>query len=169
MVEATTIGAVGALAALLAASAFFSSSETAIFAATDETLVDPDDDPDATALAALRADPHRLLVTLLVGNNVVNVAVSSITTLLLVEVLPPAQVAPVATVLVATVVLVCGEIVPKAYGLGNAAAWSLRVARPLTLVGWLLYPVVVVFDVVTRRLTALVGGDPAVERSLTEE
>jgi Mg2+/Co2+ transporter CorB len=162
MVAASTVAGVGAMVALVAASAFFSSSETAIFSLAAD-WAPAADVHGADALARLREDPHRLLVTILVGNNVVNVAVSSLATLLLVRYLSPEAAAAAATVVVSTVVLVFGEIVPKAYGLGHAEEWSLTVAGPLTAVGWAFSPLVAAFDGVTRRLAAAVGGNPEVE------
>ena len=155
----------GALVALVGLSAFFSSSETAIFTVPEDWLASPeaDDDPRAKRLRALRADPHRLLVTILVGNNVVNVAIASISTGLLVQYLPTGSAIPVATVVASFVVLVFGEIVPKSYGLGNAERWALVVAIPIRIVERLLYPLVVVFDYLTRSITALLGGETDIE------
>jgi Mg2+/Co2+ transporter CorB len=160
-----------AVAGLVALSAFFSSSETAIFTLPDDWLAARADstDPDVATLVALRRDPHRLLVTILVGNNVVTVAVASITTVLLIDVLPAGPAVSVATVLASAVVLVFGEIVPKSYGLGRAEEWATRVARPLALVERVLAPLVVVFDLLTRGLTAVVGGDPDVEESYLDD
>jgi Mg2+/Co2+ transporter CorB len=156
---------------LLACSAFFSSSESAVFSLSAEWVQTAGDEgtPAGRALAALRSDPHRLLVTILVGNNLVNVAVTSILTLLVAEFVAPGVAVLVTTVLTSTLVLVFGEIVPKSYGLGNAETWALRVARPLATVERVLAPVVVLFDVGTRGLTALVGGDGHIEETLLEE
>jgi Mg2+/Co2+ transporter CorB len=159
VVSVTVLGVLGILV-LTALSAFFSSSETAIFSLSEPSS---SDGPDDRALARLREDPHRLLVTILVGNNLVNVAITSIATVLLVETLPAGVAVTVTTVGVTTLVLVFGEIVPKAYGLGNAERWSLTVARPLALVERLLWPLVAVFDAVTRRLSAAIGGDADIE------
>jgi Mg2+/Co2+ transporter CorB len=160
----TALG-VASIAGLVALSAFFSSSETALFTLSEEALGSGEDgDRRLGTLRRLRADPHRLLVTILVGNNVVNVAIASLTTGLLIQYLPPGSAVSVATVLASAVVLVFGEIVPKSYGLGNAREWALAVAGPIAVVERLLYPLVVVFDVVTRRLNARLGGDADVER-----
>ena len=70
---------------LLLLSAFFSSSEIAMFslpAHRVDALVS-DNVPGAETLKGLKDDPHRLLVTILVGNNIVNIAMSSIATGLL--------------------------------------------------------------------------------------
>jgi Mg2+/Co2+ transporter CorB len=165
------IGAgVAAIVALLALSAFFSSSETAIFTLPEDwgAGTATESDPRYGVLNGLRSDPHRLLVTILVGNNVVNVAIASTTTALLIEFLPTGSAVSVATVLASFVVLVFGEIVPKSYGLGHARTWSLTVAHPISLVERAMYPLVVVFDAITRRLNALIGVD-AVEEPYTDE
>jgi len=162
---------VGAILALVAASAFFSSTEIAIFSLSDRWLAegDPAADPRLATLRALREDPHRLLVTILVGNNVVNVAIASLTTALLIERLPTGSAVSVATVVASFVVLVFGEIVPKSYGLGHAGAWALSVARPVSIAGRLLLPLVAFFDFVTRRMNAVIGGETGIEEPYLDE
>jgi len=167
MVSLVVSVGVVAIVALLALSAFFSSSETAIFT-LPEGWVGTESDPRQEVLNELRSDPHRLLVTILVGNNVVNVAIASTTTALLIEFLPTGSAVSVATVLASFVVLVFGEIVPKSYGLGHAKGWSLAVARPISILERAMYPLVVVFDFITRRLNTLIGGDPDIEDPYTE-
>lgn len=108
-------------------------------------------------------------MTILVGNNVVDVAIASITTGLLIEYLPAGSAITVATVLASFVVLVFGEIVPKSYGLGHARQWPLAVARPLAVVKRVLYPLVVVFDAGTRRMNAHLGGETGIERPYLDE
>ncbi|SFR47803.1 CNNM domain-containing protein [Halogeometricum limi] len=156
--------------ALLVLSAFFSSAETAIFSLPVAWVDDQarTGQRRATTLKHLRDDPHRLLVTLLVGNNLVNVAISSIVTVLLVEYLSAGIAVTVATLLVAGVILVFGEIVPKSYGLGNAEGWSLRVAVPVSLVERALSPLVGLFDALTRWLAARLGGTVDIEAPYVE-
>lgn len=165
MVDVTVLGLV-ALVPLIALSAFFSSSETAIFSLPADTPADAsagEGGRSAATLQRLRGDPHRLLVTLLVGNNLVNIALSAILTVLASRVLPPAAAVLATTVVGSVLILVFGEIVPKSYGLGHARTWSVRVARPLALVERLLGPLVWAFDGATRRLSGLIGGDSDVE------
>ena len=163
MVDPLVLGGVFATVALLACSAFFSSSETAIFSLPVDEEGAADDDR-GRSLAALRADPHRLLVTLLVGNNVVNVAISSIVTVLVARSLPPGPAVLAATVVTSTLVLVFGEIVPKAYGLGNAVEWSLTVAPVIAIVETLLSPLISLFDWVTRGINGYIEGESDIER-----
>lgn len=167
----STLLGVGAIIALVASSAFFSSSETAIFTLSDRWLAEQESTTDGrlAVLRDLRSDPHRLLVTILVGNNVVNVAIASITTVLLIEHLPAGSAVSVATVVASFVVLIFGEIVPKSYGLGHAKEWALAVAGPIAVAERLLYPLVVVFDFLTRRLNAVLGGDRDIETPYLDE
>ena len=166
MVVTVTVGVVSIIV-LLGVSAFFSSTEIALFSLpSGET---GDGDSRTEALARLRENPHRLLVTILVGNNVVNVAVSSIVTLLVAQRFSGGVAAVVATLVASMLVLVFGEIIPKSYGLGNAENWALRIARPMTVVSAVLYPVVAVFDGVTRRISGAIGGDAGVEKTYDED
>lgn len=154
---------------LLVISAYFSSTEIAIFSLPDDWPSSSDrSEPQATALAQLRSDPHRLLVTLLVGNNLVNIAISSITTATIIMHVPGRLAVPLATLIASLLVLVFGEILPKAYGLGNAKSWSLTAARPLIAIGVMLSPLVIAFDFVTRRAIGLVGGDIHIEAPYTD-
>lgn len=172
MVTPVVLGAgLTSIVVLVCCSALFSSSESAIFTLPDEWVAaqDPAADRRVATLQELRSDPHRLLVTILVGNNVVNMAIASITTALLVEVFPAGSAVTLATVFASFVVLVFGEIVPKSYGLGHAGQWALRVARPIAVVERICYPLVVAFDFITRRLSRLVGGETEIEQPYVDE
>lgn len=170
-VISTTVLTVVAIAVLVGLSAFFSSSETAIFTLPDRWLGEQasSSDPRVQRLIELRSDPHRLLVTILAGNNIVNVAIASLTTALFLEHLPTGPAVSVATVVASLLVLIVGEIVPKSYGLGHATTWATRVAGPLAVVERVLYPLVVVLDLLTRRVNAVLGGDLDIEQPYLEE
>lgn len=163
-----TLAAAGLLATvlLLACSAFFSSSEIALFSLRPEWIdaQAETDDPTATVLADLRANPHRLLVTLLVGNTIVNIAISSIVTALLVGVLPAGPAVLAATLGATLLILVFGEIVPKAFGLGNAETWALTVARPIRFVERVLSPLITVLEAVTSVISAPLQADEDIEK-----
>jgi len=162
------VAALAALAVvgLLCCSAFFSSAETAIVSLPSEWVAAQSRAKDSrvATLQRLYDDPHRLLVTLLVGNNVVNIAISSIITAVLVDALPSGVAVVAATLVASIVLLVFGEIVPKSYGLGNATRWSLVVAGPLRLVERALSPAITVLDWITRRMSALIPVDAEIEK-----
>ncbi|WP_136686679.1 CNNM domain-containing protein [Halorhabdus amylolytica] len=164
-VVSTLVPSVVAIAILLGVSAFFSSSESALFSLSEEWVqaTKADESAESRTLRELRGNPHRLLVTLLVGNNLVNIAITSIVTLLVATYVPPGIAVVLATLAATVLILVFGEIVPKSYGLGHAESWSLRVSRPISYVEWTLGPLVTLFDAGTRSLTRLLGGDQKIE------
>ncbi|MCL9812310.1 hemolysin family protein [Natranaeroarchaeum aerophilus] len=160
-----TIVGVATLVVLMGLSAFFSSSEIAMFALPDyrtDVLVE-EGRRGAATLKRLKEDPHRLLVTILVGNNLVNIAMSSIATGLLALYLSQGAAVAVATFGITAVVLLFGESAPKSYAVENTESWALRISRPLKLSGYLLLPLVVTFDVLTRQVNKLTGGQAAIE------
>ena len=161
------VGAGGAaIVLLLSMSAFFSSSETAIFSLQREWVEQEaaTGDRQARVLKELHDDPHRLLVTLLVGNNIVNIAISSITTVLVATYLSAGPAVVVTTMLTSFLILIFGEIVPKAFGFGNAERWSLTIASPVRLVERMLSPLITVFDGITRRMNALIPVKTDIEK-----
>jgi CBS domain containing-hemolysin-like protein len=160
-----TIGGSVAILVLIALSAFFSSSEIAMFSLARhrvESLVD-DGVPGARIVQELKADPHRLLITILVGNNIVNIAMSSIATGLFAIYLSQGQAVLAATFGITTLVLLFGESAPKSYAVENTESWALRIARPLQYSELALLPLVVVFDYLTRIINRVTGGRSAIE------
>ncbi|ELY99612.1 MULTISPECIES: hemolysin family protein [Natrialba] len=158
---------IGTLLVLLVLSAFFSSAEIAMFSLAHhriEVLVE-DGRPGAETVQALKSDPHRLLVTILVGNNLVNIAMSSIATGLFAMYVGQGQAMAAATFGVTAVVLLFGESAPKSHAIENTESWALSVARPLQVSKYVLYPLVVTFDTLTRLVNNLSGGGTAVESS----
>lgn len=153
-----------AIALLVGVSAFFSGSEIAVFSLEDHRLGGLAEQRGGAALARLREDPHRLLVTVLVGNNVVNVAIASLTTALFVDRVGGGTGVVLATVFASTVVLLFGEIVPKSYGVAHPERVALRVAAPLRALQYVLYPVVAVFEVASGAINRLTGGTRDIER-----
>jgi len=162
----TWLGAL-AILVLIGLSAFFSSSEIAMFSLPKhrvDALVE-DGMPGAETVAALKSDPHRLLVTILVGNNIVNIAMSSIATGVLAFHLSQGEAVAVATFGITALVLLFGESAPKSYAVENTESWSLRIAKPLKYSEYFLLPLVVFFDYLTRVVNQVTGGGSAIESS----
>ena len=153
---------------LLGLSAFFSSSEIAMFSLPSHRVeaVVSEGKRGAKTLQSLKRDPHRLLVTILVGNNLVNIAMSSIATGLLAYFMASqGRAVAVATFGVTALVLLFGESAPKSYAVDNSEPWALRIARPLKFAEMLLLPLVVLFDYLTRVVNTVTGGRAAIEES----
>jgi CBS domain containing-hemolysin-like protein len=150
---------------LLFLSAFFSSSEIAMFSLPPhrvDALV-TDNIPGAEILKGLKDDPHRLLVTILVGNNIVNIAMSSIATGLLSYYFSQSVAVLTATFGITALVLLFGESAPKSYAVENTESWALRIARPLKISEYLLLPLIVTFDYLTRQVNRITGGRGEIE------
>src|SRR6056297_2038701 len=160
----TILGAL-ALVGLVGLSAFFSSSEIALFSIPKHRVEGMAEDgiPGAERVKALKEDPHRLLVTILVGNNIVNIAMSSIATGVLALHLSQGQAVAVATFGITALVLLFGESAPKSYAVEHTETWSIRVARPLKVAEKLMFPLVVLFDYLTRQINRLTGSTGAIE------
>ncbi|MFB6227187.1 MAG: hemolysin family protein [Halobacteriales archaeon] len=162
----TALGVVAILACIVL-SAFFSSSEIAMFSLAKhrlETLVE-DGEPGAETLAGLKSNPHRLLVTILVGNNLVNIAMSSIATGLFAIYLTQGQAVIAATFGITALVLLFGESAPKSYAVENTESWALRIAKPLKFAEYALLPLIVTFDYLTRIVNRVTGGRSSIETS----
>ncbi|EMA14777.1 CBS domain containing-hemolysin-like protein [Haloarcula quadrata] len=160
-------GGTAVIVFLIVLSAFFSSSEIAMFslpAHRTEALVE-DGVPGAKTLKQLKADPHRLLVTILVGNNLVNIAMSSIATGLLALYLSQGQAVAVATFGITAIVLLFGESAPKSYAVENTESWALRISKPLKAAEKVLLPLILLFDYLTRVVNKITGGRSAIETS----
>ncbi|CAI48798.1 DUF21/CBS domain protein [Natronomonas pharaonis DSM 2160] len=163
----TTVALLGSavILLLLALSGFFSSSEIAMFslpAHRVDALV-ADNIPHAETLKELKDDPHRLLVTILVGNNIVNIAMSSIATGLLSYYVSQSMAVLIATFGITALVLLFGESAPKSYAVENTESWALRISRPLKLSEYLLLPLIVTFDYLTRQVNRITGGRAEIE------
>ena len=162
----TVIGAV-VIVALIGLSAFFSSSEIAMFSLAKHRVDSMVEDgvPGAGTVSRLKSNPHRLLITILVGNNIVNIAMSSIATAIVGIYFDAGTAVLVSTFGITTLVLLFGESAPKSYAVENTESWALRIARPLKYSEYLLLPLVVVFDRLTRIINEVTGGRSAIETS----
>ena len=104
-----------ALVILVAFSAFFSASETAFSSLNQIRLKSRADDGDASAarVLAMAEQYDKLLSSILIGNNIVNIAAASIGTILFTRFFGPERGATVSTIVLTVVVLIFGEVTPK--------------------------------------------------------
>ena len=130
-----------AMAALVAFSAFFSAAETAFTSVNMIRIRTMAEEGDQKAAAAVRLAENydRMLSTILIGNNLVNIALSSLTTVMATNLFGDAGVA-VATGITTLVILTFGEILPKSWAKENSERLVLLFAEPLRLCTLLLYP-----------------------------
>jgi putative hemolysin len=124
----------------------------------------------ATIVDGLRKDPSKLLGTILVGNNIVNIGASSIATGLAIEYFGNTGVG-IATGIMTITLLIFGEITPKALAAQKSEKVSLIVARPISLLTVLLSPIVFFFTRIAALFAQILGckgGCPNLP-SITEE
>lgn len=171
MTLSVTLLGIAAIVVLTGVSAFFSSSELAVFSIARHRIdaLRTQELPGASALAALREDPHRFLVTALVSNNVANIAAASVATAVLVQYLPPTQAATGSTIVTSFFVIVFGEIAPKSYAVANAERHALRISRPVVAIQRVIWPVLYVFEVASGLVNRVTGGNSEFESYLSRE
>ena len=104
-----------ALVVLVALSAFFSASETAFSSLNQIRLKSRAEDGDSSAarVLAMAEQYDKLLSTILIGNNIVNIAAASIGTILFTRMLGAERGATVSTIVLTIIVLIFGEVTPK--------------------------------------------------------
>ena len=136
---------------LVAASAFFSSSETAILSVSKVQLrqLIKDRIPGAKRLASLKEDIDKVLVTILIGNNFVNNLASSAATALAVSIFGQSGVG-IATVVMTCVIILFGEVLPKTLAVFNPVKISLKASLPLLVLEKIMFVFVWIFSFVTN-------------------
>ena len=160
--EAMNWGAAGAIAGaillLLALSAFFSGSETALTAASRARLRSRADKGEAGATRALMVteDNERLIGSVLLGNNIVNILAASLATTLFTALFGDGGVA-VATLIMTALVLVFAEVLPKTYAITNPETAASRVAPVIAMVIRVFAPIVNAVRALVRLILRLFG------------
>jgi len=151
---------VGMLVFLLLCSAFFSSSETGMLSLNRYRLRHQakDGHRGAKRASALLERPDRLLGTILVGNNFVNILASSIATVLAIKLWGEAGIA-IATIGLTIILLIFGEITPKTLAALRPETVAYPVSLPLLLLQKVLYPLVALLNWISNGLLKLLGVD----------
>ncbi|MGL5651607.1 MAG: HlyC/CorC family transporter [Paraclostridium sp.] len=146
------------LVILLIGSGFFSASETALMSLSRIRVRHMQEEgvKGAKLVGKLTEDSGKLLSSILVGNNVVNIAATSISTSLFISILGTQGVA-VATALMTILVLIFGEITPKTIAANNSEKIAILVSKPIKVIILILTPVVWVFNIITNIIFKLFG------------
>ena len=155
----------------LVLSAFFSSSEAAFlsFQKTRLSHLVNINVPGAKRVSLMIANMERLLSTILLGNNLVNVAFSAIITMLSVELLGGGPLAVGFATLVGTaLLLIFGEIIPKSVAVRKAERLSLLYARPLKSLEVALFPAILFLQWLSNMTQHLFGRDSNSDETITE-
>ncbi len=146
------------LVILVAFSAFFSASETAFSSLNQIRLKSRADDGDRTAarVLAMSEQYDKLLSTILIGNNIVNIAAASIGTIIFTKMLGAERGATVSTMVLTIVVLIFGEVTPKSLAKEMPETIATAVAPVLSLLMLVLTPLTWLFSQWKRLLNHFV-------------
>jgi len=157
---------------LFLASAFFSATETALFALRRVDLLKWKEEGNrrAVRIAQMLSKPNRLIATIFLGNEIVNVAISSVIAALLLPRLP-AGVGEGLALLVGTVgILLIGDVTPKCLVWPRARGFSLVAAAPLHAFARVVAPVRFVLEKTAGGVLFLLGerGGPQTREMISE-
>lgn len=159
------------LVVLLALSAFFSSSETALTTCNKiriRALAD-DGNKRAAQVLAITERQGKMLSAILIGNNIVNLSASSIATVLATKLLGSAG-AGIATGALTILVLLFGEISPKTLATLKAESIALFVAPIISVLMTVLTPIIIAINFLANGFLRLIGINPnQKEAAITEE
>lgn len=145
---------------LLALSAFFSSSETAMMAVNKirvRNLADAGLSSAQTLMKVLDNQP-KMLSAILIGNNIVNISASSLATILVTRAFGDMYVG-VGTGILTLLVLIFGEITPKTSATLYSETMALRFAKPIYMIMQVLTPVIFIVDKLSQGVLRLLHVD----------
>ena len=143
---------------LLLGSFFFSSAETALTTANDiklRTLAD-DGNKKAKIFCKLNDSHDKMLSTILIGNNVVNIGASSLSTVIAIDIFGDYG-AGIATGILTILILIFGEISPKNIAVANANNLALKYAPIIYKLSIILTPVIFCINAISKGFVKLIG------------
>lgn len=168
--DSSSVSQIIALVFLVAMSAVFSSSETAITSVSKIKVrqLDQKDNKNAHLLKKLHDNMQTTISTILIGNNIVNIAASSIATILFTNIFHQNG-ALISTVVMTVFVLIFGEVLPKTIAQYKNKSVALKFSRFIYLLTIVFKPIVKVLNLLTRLVIKLFVGEDEDSSTLTEE
>ena len=156
------------LVLLIAGSAFFSASETALSTFNRVRMRNSAEEGNKKAKKVLKVadDYDKTISTILIGNNIVNIAASSLATVIFMKLFPHNG-ALISTVVMTVVVLIFGEVTPKSMAKTNADKLALFVSAPIDLLRTVFSPLSFLLVKLTNLLNSKTAGDE--QPSVTED
>ncbi|MCP4744617.1 MAG: HlyC/CorC family transporter [Desulfobacteraceae bacterium] len=147
---------------LLLLSGFFSSAETALFSIsqTKARHLSKQKGKSYKLIRRMKNDPHRLLSTILIGNNIVNVAASALATSVTLKLFPNYALG-LTTGVMTLLILIFGEVMPKSVATHNNVLIARFAIYPVYWFSILVRPVVFFLDFIPK-LTGMIKHSPTV-------
>tara|TARA_B100000780_G_scaffold260433_1_gene212176 strand:- start:1 stop:1302 length:1302 start_codon:yes stop_codon:yes gene_type:complete len=148
----------GAILILLIMSGFFSGSETALTAASRSKLQAKANKGSAGAARALKVtnDNEKLIGSVLLGNNLVNILATALITALFTQMMGENGIV-LATLLMTFLVLVFAEVLPKTYAITNPESAAIRVSRSISIFVFIFAPIVSFVRLLVRGVLWIFG------------
>lgn len=148
----------GAILFLLVLSGFFSGSETALTAASRGKLRSNAEKGNKGAQKAfdLTEDREKLIGSVLLGNNLVNILATALATAMFTRAFGESGV-PIATLIMTLLVLIFAEVLPKTYAITNPERAASLAARPIAFIVLVFAPVVAAVRVLVRGVLQVFG------------
>ena len=155
---------------LLMLSAFFSSAETALISTNRVRMQTRAEAGDRRAARVLRIldDYGKMLSAILIGNNIVNLTASALTTVLA-ERIWGSMAISVATGVLTIVLLICGEVAPKTVAASRAERLAIAYSGVISVLMVVLTPVIAVVNTLAGLVVRLFGVDGADRLTMTEQ
>lgn len=144
---------------LICCSGFFSGSETALTAVSRAKIhrLRMEGNKRAERVSNLRKNKERLLGSLLLGNTIVNIAASALSTSLAIRYFGEERGVLYATVSLTLVVLIFGEVLPKTVAFHKSEQFALLISAPMTLIVKLFSPITIMVQVAVSFFLRLIG------------
>jgi putative hemolysin len=150
------------LVILLVLSGFFSSAETALFSIskTKARHIAKKKSKSYQLIKRMKDDPHRLLSSILIGNNLVNIGAASLATSVTISLFPNHAVG-IATGIMTFLILVFGEVIPKSVATRNNILIARIIIYPIYWCSILFYPITLFLNFIPK-LTGKIKKTPTV-------
>lgn len=151
-------------------SAFFSSSETALTSINTFKIrqMEKNGVKNSHILKKLVDNITKVLTTILIGNNIVNIVTTTIATIFFTDVFGPKG-AVISPIILTIVVLIFGEVTPKNIAAANPERLSLKVAKPIRFFNIILTPLSFILGLITNSIGKLFISDSTDNDRVTEE
>jgi len=155
---------------LIGLSAFFSLAEASLLSVSRLKIMHlvHNNRKGAIVLKKLKDDPHRLLITLLVGNNIANISASAIATSLAISLFGNKSLGIIIGVMTFIILVVC-EIIPKSIGTQYNVPLSLLISGPVWIMSNIIYPIIMLFDFIIMAFMRFAGLKKKPYRPLVTE
>ena len=151
-------------------SAFFSSSETALTSLNVFKIRQMEENrvENSSLVRKLTDDIGKVLTSILIGNNIVNIATTTVATIFFTDLFGPSG-AIISTIVLTLTILIFGEVTPKNIASSSSEKVALKVAKPIKFFDFILKPMSFFLQAITNFLTRLLIGENTKKGDLVTE